>query len=154
MAETTWIHEMKLIAHRGNINGPQPELENSPFYLITAIEKGYDVETDVWYDNDKWYLGHDEGGYQIDREFLEPPNLWCHAKNLNALQSMVEYGIHCFWHQTDDFTLTSKGYIWTFPGKPTCEKTVIVSKDLEALERTMDLNIYAVCSDYVGAAKK
>jgi len=28
---------MKLIAHRGNINGPNPEKENHPDYINTAI---------------------------------------------------------------------------------------------------------------------
>lgn len=144
---------MKLIAHRGNINGPQPELENSPFYLVSIIEQGYDVETDVWYHDGKWYLGHDAGGYQIDRDFLEHPNMWCHAKNLNALETMVEYGIHCFWHQTDDFTLTSKGYIWTFPGRPTCERTVIVCEDEATTLKISKEDIKGICSDYVGMIK-
>ena len=30
----------KLIAHRGNINGPNTEEENNPEYLIKTINKG------------------------------------------------------------------------------------------------------------------
>lgn len=36
------------IAHRGNINGKLPEMENSPNYVMAAIEKGYDCEIDLW----------------------------------------------------------------------------------------------------------
>ena len=40
---------MKLIAHRGNINGPNIEEENKPNYLINTINKGFFVELDLWY---------------------------------------------------------------------------------------------------------
>ena len=35
---------MILIAHRGNLKGPNPDKENKPDYLEFAINKGYDVE--------------------------------------------------------------------------------------------------------------
>ena len=28
----------------------------------------------------------------------------------------IDKTFNYFWHQNDKFTLTSKGYIWTFPG--------------------------------------
>jgi hypothetical protein len=49
---------MKLISHRGNLIGPNV-LENSPKFLIQAIEKGFDVEVDIRLIDKKWYLGHD-----------------------------------------------------------------------------------------------
>ena len=39
----------KLIALRGNINGPNTEEENNPEYLIKTINKGVFVEHDLWY---------------------------------------------------------------------------------------------------------
>ena len=47
---------MKLISHRGNINGPNKTEENSPEHILNAINNGYDVEIDVWFIDDKWYL--------------------------------------------------------------------------------------------------
>ena len=38
---------MILIAHRGNVSGPNPEMENNPLYIDRALEKGYDVEIDI-----------------------------------------------------------------------------------------------------------
>ena len=38
---------MKLIAHRGNINGSEPDNENSPEYIDKCIELGFDVEIDL-----------------------------------------------------------------------------------------------------------
>ena len=34
---------MKLIAHRGNISGPEPERENTMDYIEEAIQLGYDA---------------------------------------------------------------------------------------------------------------
>ena len=38
---------MKLISHRGNINGPDLEKENTIEQIFIAIGKGFDVEVDV-----------------------------------------------------------------------------------------------------------
>ena len=59
---------MKLIAHRGNINGPDPSKENTPEYIEQAIAQGFDVEVDVRYSplHSKLYLGHDEPDYKVD----------------------------------------------------------------------------------------
>ena len=48
-----------LLAHRGNINGKQPDRENSPSYILEAIDAGYSVEVDVWLSEGerKLYLG-------------------------------------------------------------------------------------------------
>jgi glycerophosphoryl diester phosphodiesterase len=107
---------MKFIAHRGNITDQYPNLENTPQYIEEAIKKGFDVEIDVW-KNNYLYLGHDYPQYRIDIEFLKKhqDKLWCHAKNIEALEFLLKYNFHAFWHQNDSYTLTSKKYIWAFP---------------------------------------
>ena len=62
---------MKIISHRGNLNGPDPQKENSPEYLAKALEKGFDVEIDIWLkEKEDIYLGHDEPTYLIDLKFI------------------------------------------------------------------------------------
>ena len=39
---------MILISHRGNITGPNKEMENKPEYIEKTLKMGYDVEIDVW----------------------------------------------------------------------------------------------------------
>jgi hypothetical protein len=39
---------------------------------------------------------------------------------------MLDNNIHCFWHQKDDFTITSQGFIWTYPGKPVCKNSIFL----------------------------
>ena len=109
---------MKIISHRGNLSGPIPDQENNPAYIQKAIDVGYEVEIDVWFVDGKFYLGHDEPQHFIDDSWLKDRSslLWCHAKNEQALHQMLKLELHCFWHETDKFTVTSDGFLWCFPG--------------------------------------
>lgn len=139
---------MKLIAHRGNINGPNPEKENHPDYINTAIKSGYDVEIDVWFTKNKWYLGHDALQYDIKYNFLTKSNFWLHAKNGDAFYELLKNHEHnVFWHTNEDWVLTSKKYIWTYPQKTLFENSVCV---LPELGFCGDLKkCYAICTDYI-----
>lgn len=147
-----------LIAHRGNLKGPNPKLENKPSYIISALNKGYDVEIDAWYYDEKWWLGHDNPQYKISIKWIEDKksNLWVHCKNLGALELFVKtdtrVGVNSpnyFWHQNDDYTLTSHGFIWTYPNKKlsVSDNTICV---LPELGYYGDLKkCYGICTDYV-----
>lgn len=146
---------MILISHRGNTNGPEPKLENSETYLKTAIASGFDVETDVWSDEqDNIFLGHDAPTYKTGLNFLtvHQDKLWIHCKNLGALLLFSSLtGFNFFWHENDDYTLTSKGNIWTFPNKKVSEKNIIVVQEKIAKD---DLpKCLGICSDYVALYK-
>jgi len=154
---------MKQIAHRGNIDGLNPLEENRPEYIEEAIAKGYDVEIDIRYDifDKKLYLGHDEPQYDISWFWLGKyvNNLWIHCKNIEALSEFAcgTGGFNYFWHQEDDFTLTSKNYIWNYPGKSYTPKSVIVMPEwntpVESFIDLRALNCYGICSDYVSKLK-
>ena len=61
---------MILISHRGNLDGKNESEENNPIYIEEALNAGYEVEIDVWYDGEQLYLGHDNPEYEIELEFL------------------------------------------------------------------------------------
>ena len=65
---------MILIAHRGNVDGPEPERENSYEHINNALNRGFDVEIDVWYHENNWYLGHDEPKYTFGWHWLKHRN--------------------------------------------------------------------------------
>jgi len=135
---------MFLISHRGNLNGKCDE-ENHPDHIDMALAQGFDVEIDVWKVLDEYYLGHDEPQYKVSMKFLKNEKLWCHAKNIEALYDMNKEGVHCFWHQTDDVTLTSKGYLWTYPEKGLTKNSIaVLPKEIDK-----NLNCYGVCTDEV-----
>tara|TARA_R110000822_G_scaffold26443_3_gene79523 strand:+ start:120 stop:554 length:435 start_codon:yes stop_codon:yes gene_type:complete len=144
---------MKMISHRGNVRGMIKESENNPTYINAAISDGYDVEIDVWKTIDGLFLGHDCPQYGIDKEYLKNDRFWCHAKNIEALEFMLKNNIRCFWHQEDEYTLTSDGVIWTYPMKDTTKTSVIVCRTLEESVKQSKANVYGICSDFIGEIK-
>jgi hypothetical protein len=137
------------ISHRGNIDGKIVNIENSPDYVQRALSFGYEVEIDVWFVDGSFYLGHDEPLYLINEEFLENEKLWCHAKNEEAFSKMLSNPkIHSFWHQTDDYTLTSKGIPWVFPGKKVYENSIWVLPE-KTVYKNILINCLGICSDYI-----
>jgi hypothetical protein len=132
---------MKIISHRGNLEGITPD-ENRPDYVNNTLQTGFDVEVDVWLINNELFLGHDEPQYKINNEFLLNDKLWCHAKNKDAFQYMLNNSIHCFWHEQDKFTLTSKGIPWCYPGNY-MENGITVE-----LIKTKIPTVMGICTDY------
>ena len=137
---------MILISHRGNLRGPDEDIENVPEQVIKVLSSGFDCEIDVWKISGKFFLGHDDPKHEIGVDFLKNDKLWCHAKNLEALENMLYNKVHCFWHETDRFTVTSKGYIWTFPEEEVVDTSVVVHKEAGW---EIKYNCHAVCSDYL-----
>jgi len=137
---------MRFISHRGNLNGPNTQLENDPKTILNVLNRGLDCEVDVWYLNGDFLLGHDEPTHKIDSSFLNGGGLWLHCKNLAALHTVPKH-FNFFWHQEDDFALTSHGYIWTYPGKELTDNSVIV--DTNKNWKIKGYQCYGVCSDYL-----
>ncbi len=146
---------MVFISHRGNVNGANPGRENSPDYINEALAQNYHVEIDVWYKDDGFWLGHDKPQYATVEAFLENEKLWCHAKNLPALEKMLENKkIHCFWHQEDDLTLTAKNIMWTYPGKELTPQSVCVMPELQGIKSRTELpKCFGICSDFISNFK-
>jgi hypothetical protein len=139
---------MKIISHRGNLSGPNPEFENTPKYIDNAILLGFDVEIDVWFKNGDWFLGHDYPTNKIEINWLleRESKIWVHCKNLESLVEIKNYCLNYFWHENDEFTLTSKNYIWANPRKNPIKKTIVV------LPEIFQNDVYGcsgICSDYV-----
>ena len=134
------------ISHRGNINGRIEEAENKPEYIEDALRLGYDVEVDVWYLDNKFYLGHDEALYTTDKIFLSNPHLWVHCKNIDAILALKYSKIHYFWHETDTIALTSLGFIWAYPGKQPIKNSIAVMPEVynDNIEGCL-----GICSDYI-----
>jgi len=137
---------MILISHRGNIDGVNKLRENKIDYINEAIKNGFDVEIDVWYKKNEFYLGHDNPVDKVSKDYLKNNSLWCHAKNFESLQKMLENDIHCFFHDTDKYTLTSRNYIWAFPGIDGGENTIAVKPEGKNLNL---IKFSGICSDNI-----
>jgi hypothetical protein len=141
---------MILISHRGNINGRIEEVENRPDYIDDTIKLGYDVEIDIWVIEGTFHLGHDEPQYGITLDWLNErkDKLWIHCKNIEAVEffNLLLETYNYFWHQEDTVTLTSKNFIWVYPGKQPIKNSIAVMPEIHNEDTSQCLGI---CSDYI-----
>ena len=142
---------MILISHRGNLDGKNKKLENHPGYILEAKKKGFNVEIDVWFENNGFFLGHDEPLYKIHPNFLTDPKFWCHAKTSDTLFQLSKLDCHYFWHEDDDYTITSKGYIWIYPNKKILKNGICV---LPENTNYQNFECEGICSDFIINYKK
>jgi hypothetical protein len=146
---------MNIISHRGNINGPNPEKENRPSYIDSAIQLGYDVEVDLRYINNEFWLGHDEPQFKIDLSWMliRKNNIWYHCKDENSVLKLVNLNLDLdlkfFCHQSDEFTLTSTGHLWVHNLKLNInEKCIIPLLTYNELENFTKKEVYGICTDF------
>lgn len=144
---------MKLIAHRGNVNGINVDLENNPGYIDTAIECGYDVELDLWSIENKLFLGHDKPIHKVLDSYLldRSEYLFIHCKNIQALHHLVanyNSDLHFFWHENDAHTLTNKNIIWNYIDSELTENSICVLPELNRFKGEIN-KCYGVCSDFI-----
>ena len=142
---------MKLISHRGNFEGKEHSNENHPYYIKRAIEHGFEVEIDVWFEKG-WWLGHESPKYPIDLEYLSNPHFWIHCKNVEALAYLQHTKYNYFWHNVDSYTLTSHGWIWAYPNNSIVAGTQSIAVLPEIHETNTNL-FSGICSDVIGNYK-
>ena len=147
---------MKIIAHRANISGPNISNENKISSIKKCIELGYDVEIDIRFFNGYLYLGHDQPKDIITKEELLDikTKVWIHCKNLKAISyfKKIDEEFNYFWHEKDSYTLTSRGYVWSYPGQKLSKECICVLpeiddslKDIKSLTKK---SIAGICTDY------
>jgi hypothetical protein len=154
---------MNIIAHRGNLFGPNAQDENKISYLSDALKNGFDVEVDVRYfprlngyfaihDSSAWIREEDNEAYRLEEDFLLDNRVFCHAKDPESLLYLREIGAHFFWHQDDQYTTTSKGLVWCLPGAKMIKDSICVLP-----ERGFSGDISgcsAICTDYAFSFKR
>jgi len=157
---------MKIISHRGNLEGPSLDTENSPAQIEKCIELGFECEVDLRIHNGEPYLGHYNAQYPVTIDWLLSKSnvLWIHCKDSESLSFLKKEGqnLNYFWHENDTITLTSKNYIWAYPGKQPIMGSIAVMQELNNLplfhnsDNMIDIGdykCYGICSDYVGRMK-
>lgn len=151
---------MIIISHRGNLNGAS-EFENHPGQIEECIHRNLECEIDLWVVCGKFYLGHDEPQYEVDFEWLVSyeKKLWVHCKNVESLQNLSgssNHSLHYFWHQSDDYVITSKKFVWVYPGQdliPNC--IAVLPETWKAIKPTNQINTaFGICTDYPESYKK
>ena len=139
-----------LIAHRGNINGPNTEKENTIEYIEEAIKQNFDCEIDIWLINDLLYLGHDKPEHHVSIEWLNKyhDKLWIHCKNIESLCFIKAHDFNCFFHDKDTYTITSKQFIWGNINSIINENIICVMPELYT-QNVNPKKALGICSDYI-----
>ena len=143
---------MIYISHRGNLNGPDPKKENTIEAINECIEKGYEVEVDLWYENNNFYLGHDEPSFKIDTNLFQNHKIWFHLKNKDSIEEILKHSPkNYFWHENDLCTITSSGNIWLYPNNYiVSKKAIFVLPELNKNKyECLKYDCYGICSDYI-----
>lgn len=161
---------MKIISHRGNLNGPSPSDENTFDAIEYALERGFAVEIDIWAMGDKFWLGHDKAQTTISLgkiyEWSEVEDVYVHCKNMLALQTLAklnlkDHHIFPFFHDVDDCILLTNNYVWVHPKAVHLTNINYTSKCIAMLSnaKTLQYNISkdvsfslehwgGICTDY------
>jgi hypothetical protein len=150
---------MKLISHRGNINGPVPSLENKPNYIDFAISQGYFAEVDIREVRGKFFLGHDKPQYHVNIEWLmsRKDSLYVHVKDFITLEFMMSFSsiskLNFFYHDSDPAVVTSTGEVWVHPNSKPISGGIFVMPENRSFtkEDIIKANCSGVCSDYIQA---
>ena len=136
------------IAHRGNIAGADPKRENTQEYMEEAISAGYGVEVDIHWDRGVLYYGHDHSSQPVDDKFITKRDVFCHAKNIEAIPALMALGCNVFVHQTDPCVYTSKGHVWCYPGiHVKSDKAIWLDLHGEPLPTDIPSKLYGICGD-------
>jgi hypothetical protein len=145
---------MKIISHRGNLEGPDLLTENSPSQIEKCLELGFDCEIDLRILNGELFLGHDSAQYSISIEWLlsKSQMLWIHCKDSHSLSFLKKRDpkFNFFWHENDRHTITSRGIFWNFPGGAITDDSIAVLP-----ENWWDLDLHGaitrslgICTDF------
>tara|TARA_B100000035_G_scaffold258545_1_gene228905 strand:- start:10 stop:453 length:444 start_codon:yes stop_codon:yes gene_type:complete len=137
---------MIFISHRGNLTGPNPKEENKIDYILNALNEMFEVEVDLWFKNNKFYLGHDEPQFEVNVDFFDNKKIWIHTKNLECFYELSKYNLNFFWHENDKIVVTSKGYLWNYPGTLLSERSICVLPEIYTEKK---VNCLGICSDYI-----
>lgn len=148
---------MKIISHRGNIKGIVADKENRPSYIDCAIQLGYDVEVDIRFINNQFWLGHDEAEYKIEKTWMDlrKDKIWYHCKDLESAIQLTKFKCFKFFcHSHDNYVITSTGHLWVHDLSRGIDDTCIIPLlDLDSIKKYKHLNPFAICTDYVNYCK-
>ena len=143
------------IAHRGNIDGPNPKLENTQEYLSAAVDAGYGVEVDIQWSRGVLYYGHDHPQEPVDEKFITKTHVFCHAKNVETVPALINMGCNVFVHDTDPCVFTSRGQIWCYPGVHVkSDRAIWLDLHDQPLPKEISNKLYGICGDDAGIMRR
>lgn len=149
---------MVYIAYRGLFHGEDPQSENTPNQVSTALRYGFNASVDAWRVDNKIYLGSNQPLYEVSEKYLQNNRLWincCNTDMYTWIQSqkpkLYPHYFNIPYGPTPDYAVTNQGYYWNFlstiPNNPTI--MVLPESYDRGLYSTIHLRTYGICSMFL-----
>lgn len=139
---------MKIISHRGNVDGIENLNENTIPFIQKSIDIGFDVEIDIWKTEFGLKLGHDFPKNNVDIDWLMEKRefLWIHCKNLEVFQFLDTFNcFNLFVHDKDPVVITTKGYRWYYMGNDAPNGICVLP---EQFDKKIIPSTKGICTDF------
>ena len=137
---------MLLISDKGNTNGPNILSQNTPDYIDSTINLGYNVKIDLWYHNDKCFLGDDGPKTEINWDWIikNSSYLWINCRTTNTFSFLLENAksLNFFYNKSDVIAMTSQGLAWSSADNPHTKGTI--TQDADQID-----GVLGICSNHV-----
>lgn len=147
---------MIIIAHRGNIDGPD-SCNHDLKKIADGIGQGYYMELDLWKIDGNFYFGHDTPEKLICLDDFDHPKVFFHLKNL--FLPRLKFA-DAFSIDHDNFVLTLRGRLWCNYGAGFAENSVVCAPELVKSEEPLEnflrshQKAWGICTDYARTAKE
>lgn len=115
-----------IISHLGNLNGRQPEHENTLAYLQAALKKGWHICADVVFQHGKFLLPSQKKLTPVPPAFFSNQKVWCRAHDPATIDALCYINVHTIPVSTADVVLTSAQFLWTLPPTTLTPRSIAV----------------------------
>lgn len=119
-----------IISHLGNIDGRQPERENTLKYLQEALKAGWHICVDVQFLRGSFVLPHDRGFDVAPPGFFSKQRVWSRCHNAETMDALCNINAHAFLGVDCALALTSAQFIWTLPPHDLSPRSIAVYPEL------------------------
>jgi hypothetical protein len=119
-----------IISHLGNIDGREPEQENTLAYIKKALAAGWHVCVDVLYRNGAFVLPSPRGFQPIPPALLSNQRVWARTFDAETIDGLCTVKAHCVIATNAPITLTSEQFIWTLPPTTLVDRSIAVFPEI------------------------
>lgn len=119
-----------IISHLGNIDGRNPERENTLPYIRETLNAGWHVCVRVQYRNDAFILPHAAGWSLAPPALLSTQRVWCCTDDADSMDALCGINAHAFFISDNMPTLTTAQFIWTLPPHRLACRSIAVFPEL------------------------
>lgn len=136
-----------VISHLGNIDGRQPEKENTLPYIQQALKEGWHVCVDVAFRNGGFLLPAAHGNYVAPPALLSKQRVWCRAHDPETMDALCNINAHCFLVSHSFISLTSALFLWTLPGHNLLDRSIAAYPELAEPDWLANFEPAGLCSN-------